>query len=367
MSKRQFGAIRQLPSGRYQARYRDPGAGQLVAAPLTFERKADAARWLSTIEADLARGVWLDPRPAHGMTVAAWAERWLKSNPDKRPSTVARDRQALDQFLLSFGAKPLAAVTPTDARAVIDDLVARQAPATVRRNVASLKAMFNAAVADDLIPRTPIRSLRLPRIEPKAHPELTATDLLRLVDAVPARYRAVVLLAGVLGLRWGEIAGLQLEDVDLLRRQVHVRRQLAELAGTLSVQETKSDRSNRSLAAPTFVIDALGAHIQRFRTGAGCDEPLFTGSRGGLLRRNFLARVLRPAAVEVGLPGAVTTHGLRHVATTLMVEVGEHPRVMQRRLGHADPRLTLGLYALSPTKPMRPAPDGLFGGANRQS
>ena len=46
MSRGQFGAIRRLPSGRYQARYRDPGAGGLVAAPLTFERKADAARWL---------------------------------------------------------------------------------------------------------------------------------------------------------------------------------------------------------------------------------------------------------------------------------------------------------------------------------
>ena len=345
MSKRQFGAIRRLPSGRYQARYRDPGAGRLVAAPLTFERKADAARWLSTIEADLARGVWLDPKPAQGLTVAAWAERWLRSDPNKRPSTVARDQQALDQFLPSLGAKPLAAVTTHDVRAVIDDLVPRQAPATVRRNVASLKAMFNAAVAEDLIPRTPVRGLRLPRIDPKAHPELTAADLLRLVDAVPARYRAVVLLAGVLGLRWGEIAGLQLEDVDFLRRQVHVRRQLAELAGTLTVQETKTDRGHRSLAAPTFVIEALAVHIQQYRAGAGGDEPLFTGPRGGLLRRNFLARVLRPAAVEVGLPGAVTTHGLRHVATSLMVEAGEHPRVMQRRLGHADPRLTLGLYA----------------------
>lgn len=54
--------------------------------------------------------------------------------------------------------------------------VARQAPATVRRNVASLKAMFNAAVADDLIPRTPVRGIRLPRIEPKAHPELTGAN-----------------------------------------------------------------------------------------------------------------------------------------------------------------------------------------------
>jgi len=361
MSKRPFGAIRRLPSGRYQARYRDSGAGRLVAAPLTFERKAEAV---------LARGVWLDPKPAQGVTVTTWAERWLRSDPDKRPSTVARDRQALDQFLPSLGAKPLAAVAPYDVRAVIDDLVGRQAPATVRRNVAGLKAMFNAAVADDLIPRTPVRGLRRPRIEPKAHPELTAADLLRLVDAVPARYRAVVLLADVLGLRWGEIAGLQLEDVDFLRRQVHVRRQLAELAGTLTVQETKRDRGHRSLAAPSFVVGALAVHIQEFRPGAGRGDPLFTGPRGGRLRRNFLARVLRPAAVEVGLSEAMTTHGLRHVATSLMVEAGEHPRVMQRRLGHADPRLTLGLYAHASDEADAASArrlEGLFGGDEAQA
>lgn len=55
MSKRrQFGKIRRLPSGRWQARYRD-GSGQEVAAPYTFTTKADAGRFLARVQADMDR------------------------------------------------------------------------------------------------------------------------------------------------------------------------------------------------------------------------------------------------------------------------------------------------------------------------
>ena len=62
MSRRRgFGNVRKLPSGRWQARYWLPGGGHL-AAPGTFATKAEANRWLATVEADRARGLWVDPR-----------------------------------------------------------------------------------------------------------------------------------------------------------------------------------------------------------------------------------------------------------------------------------------------------------------
>ena len=87
--KRQFGAIRRLTSGRWQARYRD-GGGRVVTAPQTFASKADAGRFLATVEADLARGTYLDPR-AGRVTLAEWAAEWLASDPRKRATTRARD------------------------------------------------------------------------------------------------------------------------------------------------------------------------------------------------------------------------------------------------------------------------------------
>lgn len=61
---RRFGRVRQLPSGRWQARYPGPD-GMLRNAPQTLARKADADRWLSAAETDLGRGDWADPEAAH--------------------------------------------------------------------------------------------------------------------------------------------------------------------------------------------------------------------------------------------------------------------------------------------------------------
>lgn len=343
--KRPFGALRRLPSGRWQARYRHPQTGERLAAPITFERKSDATRWLSTVEADIARGKWIDSSGGRRITVASWSQTWLGADPNKRTSTVARDRQALAHFLPHLGEKPLNAVSPADVQGIVARLVASQAPATVRRNVASFTSLMNAAVEADLIARSPVRGLKLPRVQAKEHPRLGPDELARLVEATPDRYRGLVLTAGVLGLRWGELAGLRIEDVDFLRGEVRVARQLAELAGQLTVEAPKTGHGVRTLAAPPFLTRALADHIRRFRADAALEDPLFTGPRGGLLRRHFVRRILQPAAERAGLSNALTAHGLRHVATALMVEVGEHPKVMQRRLGHADPRLTLAVYA----------------------
>ena len=56
---RSFGNIRKLPSGRYQAR--NWRLGKQIAADSTFANKTDARRWLATVEADMVRGVWVDP------------------------------------------------------------------------------------------------------------------------------------------------------------------------------------------------------------------------------------------------------------------------------------------------------------------
>jgi hypothetical protein len=73
--RRRFGAIRRLPSGRYQVRYRTAD-GRDVTAPTTFEAKADGGRYLSKIETDMLRGEWADPRlgrpPSGSGLTAGW-------------------------------------------------------------------------------------------------------------------------------------------------------------------------------------------------------------------------------------------------------------------------------------------------------
>jgi len=134
----------------------------------------------------------------------------------------------------------------------------------------------------------------------------------------------------------------------LLRRTVTVAREVSEVDGAVTIEEPKTARSVRTFTAPRFVVEELAEHVRRHRPGAGRDDLLFVGAHGGTLRRSFLARTMRPAAAAAGLPASLTFHGLRHVAATLMVESGEHPRVIQHRLGHSTCRLSLELYAHTP-------------------
>ena len=115
MSRRSFGTIRRLGSGRYQARYRS-GAGRMVPGPGTFATKAEAQRWLATAEADQLRGTFVDQRGLR-LTFDDWAEEWLAAKPGQRAATLARDRAAIyTHFSPAIGHLTLPAVTPTHVR-----------------------------------------------------------------------------------------------------------------------------------------------------------------------------------------------------------------------------------------------------------
>ena len=58
--KRRFGRVRELPSGRWQARYKGPD-GIDRPAPRTFDSKTSAERWLTLTEAEIIQGDWIDP------------------------------------------------------------------------------------------------------------------------------------------------------------------------------------------------------------------------------------------------------------------------------------------------------------------
>lgn len=108
-SRRTFGAIRRLPSGRYQARYQGPD-GRDHTAPTTFVRKDEADAWLATIRADMVRGSWRDP-DAGAVTVATYFAEWLDVH-QVRPRTRENYQQAADRWLLRDLTRPAAPSRP---------------------------------------------------------------------------------------------------------------------------------------------------------------------------------------------------------------------------------------------------------------
>jgi integrase len=265
-------------------------------------------------------------------------------------------------FMYDLGPRPMSSIAPMHIQAVMDARAKVAAPATVARDFSALRAVFNSAVDADVIGRSPARKVALPRVRPPARVSVTPDELEKLAQEVPPRYRVLVLLAGVLGLRWGEAIGLRVRDIDFLRRTITVAQVVEETAGRLTiVSDAKSAAGLRTLSAPAFLIEELARHLAAYRPGAGedLDALVFVGTRGGVLRRRFGERTFAPAVGRAGLDKSLTFHGLRHVAITSMVELGVHPRVMQGRAGHATSKLTLELYAHVPESADRQAAEAL--------
>ena len=345
-SRRQFGTIRKLPSGRWQARHRDTVTNRLLNAPTTFATKAAANRYLATVETDIARGVWHDPR--HGdLTFAEWVQRYLSVAGHKAATTRSRDETVLRVHLVpAFGPQRLAAIAPLDVQHIVNEMAARLAPATVRTNYGVLRAVMNAAVDDGRIARSPCRRITLPRSGDTPRHALEPAELHRLAAAMPREYRAIVYVGGVLGLRWSEIAGLRVGRVNILGRSLEVAEAIKYVSGRLVVDGlVKSKASRRVLGLPDELATILAEHLAQQRlTGADADALVFSSPRGGPLNyQNFMLRIWKPAVTTAGLEG-VTAHDLRHSAATYLDAVGAPEQLMRRRLGHGSSDITRRVY-----------------------
>ncbi len=120
--RRRFGAVRKLPSGRFQVRYRDPETNRYRNAERTFANKGDAGRWLSILEADLTRGVWHDPQRGE-VLLSEIAETWYSTKAHLRETTKHVYRSTLDAHILpAFGERPIGAITTLDVQVWIAHL-----------------------------------------------------------------------------------------------------------------------------------------------------------------------------------------------------------------------------------------------------
>lgn len=307
----------------------------------SFKKRIDAERFKTKIEHDLLVGTYTDPRLGH-IPFSEWCRRWNESRLNLKASTRQRDESLLSHHVLPrFGETSLASIRPSDIRAWVADLSTHLSPATTRKCYSLLAAALTQAVDDGLLTRSPCRGIALPRLERSEHVYLTKEQIDLLAGTVPERYRCLILTAAYTGLRWGEVTALRPGDLELLRRRIVVRRNVTRDRGRLLVSTPKTRSSNRSVSIPPSLVSALAEHLARFGSSS---DLVFSSPEGDLLRpSNFRRRVLAPAAYAIGLDG-LTFHDFRHTHVALLVALGEHPKAIQQRLGHASIRTTLDTY-----------------------
>ena len=155
-----------------------------------------------------------------------------------------------------------------------------------------LRAILNYAVQRDLIVVAPCRGVSLPKAQPITRQVVTPDELGALAGALGADYAPMAYLGAVLGLRWGECAGLRVGRVDFLHGRLTVAEQITRGAkGAVVSGPPKSDAGRRTLSVPEPLMALLSAHLtRRGLTGADEHALLFTMPEGGPLRYELWRR-----------------------------------------------------------------------------
>lgn len=332
-----FGSVRKLPSGRFQARYAGP-TGRTVNAPVTFETRGDAQAWLSTERAALVRGAWLPPDS--NTTLNTYANAWLEQR-TLTPRTRALYRGLLDQRILpDLGATQMRRLSPAVVREWYAQ-IGTSAPTARAHAYSLLRTICRSAVDDDVIVASPCRirgagsTKRVTRTEPA-----TLAQLAAIVDAIPKRYKLMVLLATWNALRFGELAELRGSDIDTKAGIVRVRRAVVWLDGEAIVGKPKSEAGVRDVAIPPHLLPAVRAHLLEF--GVGRDGLLFPSASDPdtHMRPATLWRVWNPAREKAGRPD-LRFHDLRHTGAVLAALSGATVAELMGRLGHSTPTMAL--------------------------
>lgn len=339
-------------------RIRDLVLGKKVDLATGYTTKTAAKNAMALLRADDLRGEALVPRGGE-TTLNEWLDAWLPAyEVSLRATSLHSEFSRIDNHIRPLlGHLPLEDIDTLVAQRWIGQLLKGQGPArkgtTRARKPLAPKTTLNchgllykimqAAVVAKLIRTNPCEDTKLPK---KVHKEmrfLTDPEIVRLVAALPAHWRPLVLLLVATGLRWGEAVGLKVKNVDLLAKvpKLMVLEQMQELASTGEIvfAEPKTEKSRRTVTFTLKVALALTALV----VDKGREAVVFTAPMGGYVRTRNFRRTWKKATAAAGLDG-LRIHDLRHTHAGMLISADRSLTAVQRRLGHSSIAITSDLY-----------------------
>jgi integrase len=322
---------------QWRARYVDSNGKERTRR---FKYKADAKGWLDQITrsgADIAppvTGIW---------TVAQQFSQWVRKADIAETTRATRQHTWRAHVSDKWGELQVTKVAPPDVKAwgVADLVDAGTGVPTIENALGILRMVLKDAVDDGRLVRNPCDGINAPRRQHRARPYLTHRQVEQLAMAAGEVDGLVVRLLAYTGLRWGELAALTVESVDMLRRRLQIKSAVAEADGRLDWKSPK-DHERRSVPFPAFLADELSQRM----LGKRREDLVFSASSGGPLRvSHWRPRVFNVARDSLKDFPKVTPNDLRHTAASLAVSAGGNVLAIARMLGHEDPSLTLRTYA----------------------
>ncbi len=248
------------------------------------------------------------------------------------PETLRSYRTDLEQYfgyLDSVGADALTA-DHRIVRAFLASRGGRNGPASLARKLSALRSFYRHCRRRGLVEKNPASRLRSPKVPRRLPDLLRPEEVSALVEAssddggvVGLRDRAMLELLYSSGLRVSELCGIDVERLDLDRREVRV-----------------VGKGNRERIVPFGgpAAESLARFIERrieLRPRPE-ERALFVGERGRRIDPTVVRSVLRRASLAAAVGRRTYPHLLRHCFATHLLENGADLRSIQELLGHAS-------------------------------
>ena len=229
-------------------------------------------------------------------------------------------------------------------------------PATVRMYHRLISSILTKAVKWGYIPASPAANAELPRpAKAEAHylDKADACKLLELLQDENIKYRTMITLDLLSGLRRGELLGLRWRDIDFENDTIRVNQTSSYASGSgLYTDTPKNDTSSRPLRLSHSAFVLL-RHYQAWQDDnkqkcgdiwQNTDDRIFTNEDGSPIFPDTITKWFTKFVKHSGLP-SVTIHSLRHTYASLMIANGTPLVVVSKRLGHAQVSTTSNIYS----------------------
>lgn len=310
-----------------------------------YATKGEAEDHLVRALHDMQEGSYVD---VSSITVAEWAERWLRDyvTVRVRDTTLAHYSQALQNHIIpDLGSVRLQKLDKPTVQASVTRWGQEYKASTVRQIAAILKAMLKEAVESGLIKRNPSLGISLPKMGSTDRRALSARETRDLLTGLAGtRLYLPTLLSVSTGMRRGEILGLKWSAIE-----GNMARVTESIVENGAVHAPKSAQGTRSITLPATVVSALverkRAQIaDRLAAGRGWHDTgyVFTRADGNPWSASELSNAFARKMKALGVD--LCFHELRHTHGSQMLEAGYAVNLVAERLGH-DPSETLRTYA----------------------
>ena len=290
------------------------------------------------------------------MLFRVFAQNWLADiKTTVADSTYVKYERNVRLYLNPYiGDMPLCNIQPGDVRSAFTKVCEQIASSTASRAFVTAKSIFQQAVDDDMLAKNPMRTLKSPKRENvKPWVALEEEQIKKLMDTITdAEHRLIFKLDAVTGLRRGELMGLRVQDVNFDRHTIAIRQTVKYVNRKVYIsQYPKTSRSRRTVTVATEILPEIKAWIRDCRLKAMRDELwqdnglLFPAEHGLPRNPDYATRLGRKYRKLAALPENFCLHSLRHTSATQLLLHGINYKVVQERLGHSSPVVTLKTYA----------------------